>query len=77
MELKLINATGAAAGTVDASAELFGREYNEALVTFDNTRKTFTFGDSNSIDDLAVLEDTRDADLLLEEAVGEFDFVGS
>ena len=32
MELKLINATGAAAGTVDASAELFGREYNEALV---------------------------------------------
>ncbi len=32
MELKLINATGAAAGTVDASADLFGREYNEALV---------------------------------------------
>ena len=32
MELKLINATGAAAGTVDASTDLFGREYNEALV---------------------------------------------
>ena len=32
MELKLINAMGAAAGTVDASADLFGREYNEALV---------------------------------------------
>ncbi len=32
MELKLISATGAAVGTVDASADLFGREYNEALV---------------------------------------------
>jgi large subunit ribosomal protein L4 len=32
MELKLINAAGAADGTVDASAELFGRDYNEALV---------------------------------------------
>ncbi len=32
MELKLINAAGAAAGTVAASADLFGRDYNEALV---------------------------------------------
>ena len=32
MELKLINASGAADGTVVASADLFGRDYNEALV---------------------------------------------
>lgn len=32
MELKLINDKGAAAGTMDASAELFGRDYSEALV---------------------------------------------
>jgi large subunit ribosomal protein L4 len=32
MELKLINDKGAASGTVDASQELFGRDYNEALV---------------------------------------------
>ncbi|MBI3716692.1 MAG: 50S ribosomal protein L4 [Betaproteobacteria bacterium] len=32
MELKVINDKGAANGTVDASAELFGRDYNEALV---------------------------------------------
>lgn len=32
MELKLINDAGAANGTVAASAELFGRDYNEALV---------------------------------------------
>ncbi len=32
MELKLINDKGASQGTVDASAELFGRDYNEALV---------------------------------------------
>jgi large subunit ribosomal protein L4 len=32
MELKLINDKGAADGTVAASAELFGRDYNEALV---------------------------------------------
>ena len=32
MELKLINDKGAANGTVAASAELFGRDYNEALV---------------------------------------------
>lgn len=32
MELKLINASGAADGTVAASADLFGREYNESLV---------------------------------------------
>ncbi|HEX9389908.1 MAG TPA: 50S ribosomal protein L4 [Usitatibacteraceae bacterium] len=32
MELKLINASGAADGTVAASADLFGRDYNEALV---------------------------------------------
>ena len=32
MELKLINDTGAAAGTMPASAELFGRDYSEALV---------------------------------------------
>lgn len=32
MELKLINDKGAASGTVAASAELFGRDYNEALV---------------------------------------------
>lgn len=32
MELKVINDKGAADGTVAASAELFGRDYNEALV---------------------------------------------
>jgi len=32
MELKLINDQGAAAGTMPASAELFGRDYSEALV---------------------------------------------
>ncbi len=32
MELKLINDSGAAAGTMPASAELFGRDYSEALV---------------------------------------------
>ena len=32
MELKLINASGVADGTVAASADLFGRDYNEALV---------------------------------------------
>jgi large subunit ribosomal protein L4 len=32
MELKLINDQGAAAGTMAASAELFGRDYSEALV---------------------------------------------
>jgi large subunit ribosomal protein L4 len=32
MELKLINDKGAANGTVAASAELFGRDFNEALV---------------------------------------------
>lgn len=32
MELKLINDNGASEGTVAASAELFGRDYNEALV---------------------------------------------
>jgi large subunit ribosomal protein L4 len=32
MELKLINDKGASEGTVAASAELFGRDYNEALV---------------------------------------------
>ena len=32
MELKLINDKGAAAGTMPASAELFGRDYSEALV---------------------------------------------
>ncbi|MCA2998864.1 MAG: 50S ribosomal protein L4 [Rhodocyclaceae bacterium] len=32
MELKLINEKGASEGTVAASAELFGRDYNEALV---------------------------------------------
>jgi len=32
MELKLINDKGADAGTMPASAELFGREYSEALV---------------------------------------------
>ena len=32
MELKLINDAGTASGTVAASAELFGRDYNEALV---------------------------------------------
>jgi large subunit ribosomal protein L4 len=32
MELKVINDKGAANGTVAASAELFGRDYNEALV---------------------------------------------
>jgi large subunit ribosomal protein L4 len=32
MELKLINAKGAADGTVAASADLFGRDYNESLV---------------------------------------------
>ena len=32
MELKLINDAGAANGTVAVSAELFGRDYNEALV---------------------------------------------
>ncbi len=32
MELKLINASGASDGTVAASADLFGRDYNEALV---------------------------------------------
>jgi large subunit ribosomal protein L4 len=32
MELKLINDHGAAAGTMPASAELFGRDYSEALV---------------------------------------------
>ena len=32
MELKLINDQGAASGTIDASAELFGRDYSEALV---------------------------------------------
>ncbi|NJR72132.1 MAG: 50S ribosomal protein L4, partial [Gammaproteobacteria bacterium] len=32
MELKVINDKGAAKGTVAASTELFGRDYNEALV---------------------------------------------
>lgn len=32
MELKLINEQGAANGTMDASAELFGRDFNEALI---------------------------------------------
>ena len=32
MELKLIDDKGAAAGTMPASAELFGRDYSEALV---------------------------------------------
>jgi large subunit ribosomal protein L4 len=32
MELKLINDKGAANGTVAASAELFGRDFNEALI---------------------------------------------
>ena len=32
MELKLINDQGADAGTLPASAELFGRDYNEALI---------------------------------------------
>lgn len=32
MELKLINDQGAANGTVDASADLFGRDFNENLV---------------------------------------------
>jgi len=32
MELKLSNDKGAANGTIDASAELFGRDYNEALI---------------------------------------------
>ena len=32
MELKLINDKGAAQGTVPASAETFGRDYNEALI---------------------------------------------
>ncbi len=32
MDLKVINEQGAAEGTVAASAELFGRDYNEALV---------------------------------------------
>ncbi len=32
MELRVINAAGAASGTVDASQELFGRDYNESLV---------------------------------------------
>ncbi len=32
MELKVINDKGAANGTIAASAELFGRDYNEALV---------------------------------------------
>ena len=32
MELKLINDKGADAGTMSASAELFGRDYSEALV---------------------------------------------
>jgi large subunit ribosomal protein L4 len=32
MELKVINDKGAATGTVAASAELFGRDYNESLV---------------------------------------------
>ena len=32
MELKLINDKGAAAGTMAASADLFGRDYSEALV---------------------------------------------
>ena len=32
MELKLINDNGADAGTMPASAELFGRDYSEALV---------------------------------------------
>jgi len=32
MELKLIHEKGASEGTVAASAELFGRDYNEALV---------------------------------------------
>jgi large subunit ribosomal protein L4 len=32
MELKLINDKGTSEGTVAASAELFGRDYNEALV---------------------------------------------
>lgn len=32
MELKLINDKGAANGTVAASPELFGRDYNEALI---------------------------------------------
>ncbi len=32
MELKLINDTGADAGTMPVSAELFGRDYSEALI---------------------------------------------
>lgn len=32
MELKVINASGQAASSISASDELFGREYNEALV---------------------------------------------
>lgn len=32
MELKVINASGQAAASISASDELFGREYNEALV---------------------------------------------
>lgn len=32
MELKVINDKGAANGTVDASQDLFGRDYNESLV---------------------------------------------
>ncbi len=32
MELKLIDAKGSANGTVDASTEMFGRDYSEALV---------------------------------------------
>lgn len=32
MELKLINEQGAANGTMDASADLFGRDFNEALI---------------------------------------------
>ncbi len=32
MELKLIDDKGASAGTMSASAELFGRDYSEALV---------------------------------------------
>jgi large subunit ribosomal protein L4 len=32
MELKLIDATGKATASVEASDELFGREYNEALI---------------------------------------------
>jgi large subunit ribosomal protein L4 len=32
MELKLINEQGKAASTLQASDDLFGRDYNEALV---------------------------------------------